>query len=311
MAEYLVYTGAALDRAAALRRDEGWVAERLDDGATQFVPVWRGLSLIAAGDSPRAVTITGSPARELIRIAESVVLLGMDGDVAYFAADVSAHEEEALTPLAQGAEFMDLRQAGALMERRQGMLLAYARGIIHSHRRHRFCGDCGSPTEGRQGGHVRVCTGPACGREHFPRTDPAVIMLVTRSASGACLLGHQSRWPRGMYSTLAGFVEPGESLEEAVAREVMEETGITVGGIRYRASQPWPFPSSLMLGFRARAETTEIACDRQELEDARWFTREDIGRFQDMGLRLPRTDSISRWLIEEWLNEEPAQDLVA
>ena len=306
MAEYLMYTGAALDRAAALRRDEAWVAERLDDGATQIVPVWRGRNLIAGGDSPRAVTITGSPARALVRIAESVALLGMDGAVAYFAADVSAHDEEALAPLPDGAEFMDLRQAGALMERRQGMLLAYARGIVYWHHRHRFCGDCGSPTEGRQGGHMRVCTGPACGRQHFPRTDPAVIMLVTRSASGACLLGHQSRWPRGMYSTLAGFVEPGESLEEAVAREVLEEAGITVGGVRYRASQPWPFPSSLMLGFRAEAETTEITCDRQEIEDVRWFTRDEIGRFDDMGLRLPRTDSISRWLIEEWLKEEPA-----
>ncbi len=306
MADYLMYTGAALDRAAALRRDEGWVAERLDDGATQIVPVWRGLSLIAAGDSPSAVTITGSPARALVRIAESVALLGMDGDVAYFAADVSAHDEGALAPLSDGAEFMDLRQAGALMERRQGMLLAYARGIIYWHHRHRFCGDCGSPTEGRQGGHMRVCTGPACGRQHFPRTDPAVIMLVTHPASGACLLGHQSRWPRGMYSTLAGFVEPGESLEEAVAREIFEEAGITVGGVRYRASQPWPFPSSLMLGFRAEAETTEITCDRQEIEDARWFTRDEIGRFEEQGLRLPRTDSISRWLIEEWLKEEPA-----
>ncbi|MCH7957775.1 MAG: NADH pyrophosphatase, partial [Proteobacteria bacterium] len=169
MAEYLMYTGAALDRAAALRRDEGWVADRLDDGATQIVPVWRGRNLIAGGDCPRAVTITGSPARALVRIAESVALLGMDGEVAYFAADVSAHDEEALAPLQDGAEFIDLRQAGALMERRQGMLLAYARGIVYWHHRHRFCGDCGSPTEARQGGHMRVCTGPACGRQHFPR----------------------------------------------------------------------------------------------------------------------------------------------
>ena len=144
MAEYLMYTGAALDRAAALRRDEGWVADRLDDGATQIVPVWRGRNLIAGGDCPRAVTITGSPARALVRIAEGVAILGIDGEVASFAADVSAHDEAALAPLQDGAEFIDLRQAGALMERRQGMLLAYARGIVYWHHRHRFCGDVGS-----------------------------------------------------------------------------------------------------------------------------------------------------------------------
>ncbi len=299
MADYLVYTGAALDRAAALRRDEGWVADRLDDGATQIVPVWRGLNLIAAGDSPSAVTITGSPARALTRIAGSVVLLGMDGEVAYFAADVSAHDEAALTPLAQGAEFMDLRQAGALMERRQGMLLAYARGIVYWHHHHRFCGDCGRPTEGRQGGHMRVCTGPDCMTQHFPRTDPAVIMLVTDG--DRCLLGHNKRFPERIYSTLAGFVEPGESLEEAVAREVLEETGVRVGRVRYHSSQPWPFPASIMLGLHAEAESEAITVHAAELVDARWFSRAEIANFAELGLRLPRPDSIARRLVEHWL----------
>ena len=155
----------------------------------------------------------------------------------------------------------------------EAALLAYARGLMYWHRRHRFCGVCGAATDSRGGGHVRRCRNADEPHEHFPRTDPAVIMLVTHDdlegRGPAALLGRQSRWPDGMYSTLAGFVEPGESLEEAVAREVREETGVAVADVRYQASQPWPFPSSLMLGFRARAVTTGIDVDQRELQDAR------------------------------------------
>ena len=193
------------------------------------------------------------------------------------------------------ARFMDLRRAAALLERGQASLLAHARGMMHWHRNHLFCGTCGGATLSRQGGHVRVCG--SCGREHFPRTDPAVIMLVVRD--GACLLARKPEWTDGMYSTLAGFVEPGESLEEAVAREVFEETAVTVADVSYRASQPWPFPASLMLGFRARATTTRIQIDDHELADARWFRRDDLAH----GRHLPRADSIARWLIDEWLAE--------
>jgi NAD+ diphosphatase len=199
------------------------------------------------------------------------------------------------------------------MDRRQGAMLAYARGLIHWHRRHRFCGRCGSPTQSRHGGHMRLCTNAECGREHFPRTDPAVIMLVTRPGldggpdggpdGGAVLMGRQKSWTEGMYSTLAGFVDPGESLEEAVAREVHEEAGIAVADVTYMASQPWPFPSSLMLGFRARATSMEIHINRDELDDARWFTRDQIARFGEAGLSLPRQVSIARWLIDQWLAE--------
>jgi len=186
-------------------------------------------------------------------------------------------------------------------------LLAQTRGFAFWHRNHRFCGACGSPTDSRQGGHVRACANPDCGKQHFPRTDPAVIMLITRPGpdGGACLLGRQAVWPRGMVSTLAGFVEPGETLEQAVAREVEEESGIVVdlASVSYRASQPWPFPSSLMLGYRATAVTTEIDESIEELEEARWFTRGQLPQIEEMGYRLPRVDSIARWLIEEWLAE--------
>ncbi len=183
--------------------------------------------------------------------------------------------------------------------------------------RHLYCGVCGALTQSRDGGHVRVCTNPDKPHTHFPRTDPAVIMLVEHDdpeGNGpACLLGRQSRWVEGMYSTLAGFVEPGETLEEAVAREVLEESAVRVTDVRYRASQPWSFPSSLMLGFRARAETTAIRIDGRELEDARWFTPDEVRSFGEWGdappsgspdeKRLPRKDSISRWLIDVWLGE--------
>ena len=186
-------------------------------------------------------------------------------------------------------------------------MLAYARAILHWHRQHRFCGVCGQPTRSEIAGHVRRCT--ACNVEHFPRTDPAVIMLVEHG--DRCLLARQSRWPPGMVSTLAGFVEPGESLEEAVTREVREESAIVVGDVRYMGSQPWPFPCSIMLGFRATAVSTEIHLDREELAHAQWFTREEIARFKEIDFSrfeapepgnwmLPPHDSIARWLIDGW-----------
>ena len=176
---------------------------------------------------------------------------------------------------------------------------------MHWHRRHRFCGRCGAPTESRKAGHLRVCTRPACGLEHFPRTDPAVIMLVHDDE--ACVLGRRPGWPPGLHSTLAGFVEPGESLEEAVAREVREEAGLEVPleGIRYNSSQPWPFPASLMLGFHARAERAPLTVYEAELESVAWYSRETLRNLEEGDdLRLPRRDSIARRLIEDWLAQE-------
>jgi NAD+ diphosphatase len=188
------------------------------------------------------------------------------------------------------------------MDRREGALLALARAIMFWHARHRYCGLCGSPTRSEEAGHMRRCTNPACNTMHFPRTDPAVIMLVTDGHRA--LLGRNKNFPLpGMYSTLAGFVEPGESLEDAVAREVREESGIEVAAVHYHSSQPWPFPANIMLGFHAEARTTEITIDYGELEDARWFTRDWLtSHTDDDSFRLPRLDSIARRLIEDWLH---------
>jgi NAD+ diphosphatase len=182
-----------------------------------------------------------------------------------------------------------------------GALLAYARAMIYWERRHRFCGDCGHPTRSAEGGFVRTCTNAACGKSIFPRTDPAIIVLV--QAGERCLLARQASWPPGRYSVIAGFVEPGESLEDAVKREVREETGIEVSEIYYQSSQPWPFPSSLMLGFVASAATTQFNLLDNELEHARWITRTELADEVRAGtLKLPPGLSISRRLIEAWFD---------
>ena len=173
--------------------------------------------------------------------------------------------------------------------------------MIFWHSRHRFCGVCGAPTRSEEAGHVRRCTEAGCATMHFPRTDPAVIMLVTDG--DRALLGRNKNFLPGMYSTLAGFVEPGESLEDAVAREVREETAIEVGAVHYHSSQPWPFPANIMLGFYAEAASTAITVDYGELEDARWFERDWLlSHTDDDNFRLPRRDFIARRLIEDWLS---------
>lgn len=231
--------------------------------------------------------------------AWTLVYLGNRGEQACFAADVSVLDE----PLAElgldsNNEFSDLRQIGGLLEHADGALLAYARAMMTWHQRHRFCGVCSAPTDSVQSGHLRRCSSSSCAAEIFPRTDPAVIMLVTDG--DWCLLGRQATWARGVYSTLAGFVEPGESLEDAVRREVAEEACVAVEACEYHSSQPWPFPTSLMLGFHARASRGEVRVDESELEEARWFSRQQI---LDREVRLPPPLSIARRLIDDWLRE--------
>ena len=294
------YAANGLDRAGHRRREPDWLAEQLAHPETLFVPVWRGQNLVAglAEGAPNALLVRREA---IVSLEGEAVLLGLREARAYFALDLS-HSEAPLEAIrAEGPiEFTDLRRVGPLLARPDGALLAYARGILHWHGRHRFCGVCGSPTRSEEGGHVRRCVSPACKAAHFPRTDPAVIMLVTDG--DRALLGRQAAWAKGQHSTLAGFVEPGESLEEAVAREVREETGVVVDDVAYHSSQPWPFPASIMLGFTARALTTELTIDPEELEAARWFDRGFIlDHAEDDSFRLPRRDSIARRLIEDWL----------
>jgi len=227
------FAAAALDRVTHLRADSDWLSQRLADPRSVFLPVWRTRNLVIEGDTPRAVALTGEEAEALMQAPGEFVLLGItDEGIAHFAFDLSHVEAPDALPLLAGrGAFIELRNVGPLIDRDEGGALAYARGMTHWHATHRFCGTCGAPTEPREGGHLRVCTNADCARHHFPRTDPAVIMLVSRGER--CLLGRKAEWAPGRYSTLAGFVEPGESLEDAVRREVMEETGVVVSDVEY------------------------------------------------------------------------------
>jgi NAD+ diphosphatase len=216
-----------------------------------------------------------------------------------------------LVPPEEG-RFRDLRQVAALLDRQNAALLAYAKAMTTWHHQHRFCGTCGARTRSTNGGHLRTCTNPGCGRHHFPQPEPAIIVLVT--SAERCLLGRQATWPKNRYSIIAGFVEPGERVEEAVAREVWEETGVQAEHVRYASSQPWPFPNSLMLGFTAQASSTVTRLSDGELEDAGWFSREEIADGLRRGtLALPPKVAISYHLIESWFdagNQGRLKDLV-
>ncbi len=294
------YSASPLDRAGHRREDAAWIAARLADPESLFVPVWRSRSLLRglAEERPEAVFLTGEAAEACRMAGGPWALLGEWRGAAIFAVDVSAADDPIpLLPEGIGA-FEDLRAIAGLLPPDDGAILAHARGLMHWRTRTRFCGVCGAACVPESAGHVMHCTG--CGASHFPRTDPAVIMLVVRGER--CLLGHSQRFPRTtMYSTLAGFVEPGETLEEAVAREVREETGVRVGRVAYHSSQPWPFPASIMLGFHAEALSEEITIDPAELQDARWFSRAELAAPDSAGFTLPRRDSIARRLIEDWL----------
>jgi NAD+ diphosphatase len=299
------YAGAALERLAFYRRDAAWIAARLQEPATRLVPVWRAQNLVAAtGTAPSAAWVTIERGRHLLVEVREVAFLGLYDSVPHFAIEVSHLDDPTpVASLAEAATFTDLRAVGPLLERNEGALLAYARGLMHWHARHRFCGACGHATESMEAGHVRRCTNPACGAQHFPRTDPAVIMLV-HDGGDRVVLGRQRQWPPGMHSVLAGFVEPGESLEDAVRREVAEEVAIAVADVRYHSSQPWPFPSSIMLGFTARALSADLRPALDELESARWFTRAELlASPEDERFRMPRRDSIARRLLEDWLTD--------
>jgi len=319
------YAAPGFDRAALRRRDSEWLRNAAADPRSLFVPVWRSQNLVIEidGAGPRATLLTGAAAAAIHESAVDerlsrgeLVLLGLVEDRAHFALDVSALEaplEMLRSPALEAAgieaapggidvRFADLRQLGGRLERHEGALLALARAMLFWHSRHRFCGVCGAPTRSKEAGYMRRCTDPACKAMHFPRTDPAVIMLVTDG--DRALLGRNKNFPvAAMYSTLAGFVEPGEALEDAVAREVLEETAIRVAAVQYHSSQPWPFPANIMLGFYAEAATTAISLDDGELADARWFERDWLLSHEDDDtFRMPRRDSIARRLIEDWLH---------
>jgi len=296
------FTAHPIDRVYARQNDAAWISEQLQAPDSRFILVWQHKQLFTTSTPPNPVFLTQEDIQVLNGHIESTIFLGEAKEHAYFAMGLSDNTTAPPPALAEHGQFQDLRHIGTLLDRWEGELLAYARAMTYWHHQNRFCGICGAPTQSQSGGHRRVCTNAACGQEHFPRTDPAIIVLVTMGER--CLLGRQARWPKGRYSTIAGFVEPGESLEDAVIREVMEETGVQAHKVTYCASQPWPFPSSLMLGFNAEALTEDIHLNDGELETARWFSREDIRHGLEKGsFQLPSAISISHRLIKSWFDK--------
>lgn len=289
-----VFAGPYLDRIAHLRKDAAFVSTALAAATTRIVAVLESRVPVIRGEAGWSAAFLR--ATDLVALdAGDPVLLGSFDDTTYFAVEV-AKPEAVLDRLAGGnVRFEDLRLAGAQLPAQQAGVLAYARAMLHWRGRHRFCGACGAPTRPASAGHVQRCTDENCGIDHFPRLDPAIIVLVTDGERA--LLGRQAAWPAGRYSTIAGFVEPGESLEDAVAREVLEETGVVVLDAEYHSSQPWPFPSSLMIGYLARADAASVPRADEELEDVRWFTRDEIAAGHP---GLPPPQSVSYRLIEQW-----------
>ena len=291
------FAGPFLERRAELRDDPAWISAARSDRATRYILTSGAAQLVTGGQPVEIAFLRGDHALVASAPDEDLTLLGWyRGERCVL---VEVNDPGLAHGALPGSELRELRPLAPLLPPDSASLLAYARALALWKGRHRHCGVCGAENRPARAGHVLRCSRAGCGTEAFPRLDPAIIVLVTDAGGERALLGRQASWPLDRYSTIAGFVEPGESLEDAVVREVEEETGVQVGDVEYVASQPWPFPSSLMLGFRAVARTDAITLRDGELEDARWFTRADIAAGHPA---LPPPGAISALLIDAWFS---------
>lgn len=293
----IAFAGNPLDRASDFRSDPAWIAARLEAPQSLFLPLYRGDPLVRNGRA----ALLGAAARGEFPGGAPSFFLGLLNGAACFAVDVSAAATAQAAPFADLGLYTPLREAAALLPPDELSIVGAARWFIEWHRLHPHCAVCGAKTDVKDGGAKRQC--PACEAEHFPRTDPVAIVLAVHE--DACLLGRSPRFPPGFVSALAGFVEACETPEECAVRELKEEAGVTLTGVRYQFSQPWPFPSSLMMGFIADAIDRTLKLDEKEIVEARWFSRAEIEgllageRRED--LRLPPRFTIARRLIERWI----------
>lgn len=301
------FTAVRLDREVELRDDAGWVANTLANPNTRLVPLWRSRSLLERNDEG-TIAIYLSPAEltEPDRI-QPPTLLGSDGERDYFAVSVTDSQKDAILAELPNAKFADLRRASIDMAAKHAGILAYAKALHYWQHRHAFCGVCGSPNLLRSAGHRMKCSNDECARESFPRIDPAIIVLVTHE--DFCLLGRNSKWRAKHFSTLAGFVEPGESLEDAVVREVYEEVQVNLKNIRYVSSQPWPFPASAMCGFYAEA-LDRSSGSSEEVEETRWFSVDSLTQaVLSDEVRLSPPVSIAFRLLADWFRKNGGGNL--
>ncbi|MCW8327369.1 NAD(+) diphosphatase [Photobacterium sp. SDRW27] len=302
----LRFSAMTLDRCSSQRKDSAWVKEqKLNAG---FLVLCDDKNLVC-GDSYRPIIFSYEQIVSSALEDSEMVFLGVQSSQPMFAIDITGMELD--SHLLNQGKWNELRQIASHLDNDTASFLMLSRGLCHWHKNNRFCGRCGQHTRSIEGGHSLVCSNEKCGHQTFPRTDAAVIMTVTKQFEDGLeriLLGRQKSWVKGVYSCLAGYVDQGETLEQTVRREVFEESGIIVGDVKYIASQPWLFPSSLMVGFIANAETDQISIDEDEIESAKWFSRDELARFAEYnddvdGYKLPRKDSISSFLMEQWLNQ--------
>ena len=303
------FAGNPLNRASDRRPDADWLAGQLASSDALGMALWNGKPLVEktpktdGGDG--GVQIAYLPAKlagELAGGDERLLFMGLWQETAIFAVDLEGTSDPALGPLQGLGEFKELRTIALQLPAPDAAILATAKSMFEWRRRHQYCASCGQPSAPMDGGWKRKC--PACEVEHFPRTDPVVIMLAVHGEN--CMVGRQEIWPKGMFSALAGFLEPGESIEEACARELAEEAGLRTISVRYHSTQPWPYPSSLMIGLIAEVENEDASPDQTELEEVRWFTREDARKLlagEIQGAWAPPPLAIAHHLIKAWAFE--------
>ena len=292
------FAGNPLDRAGERRREPEWLADQLETAETTVLALWNGAPLVKE-DGASLARLGPAMAVELSGGDERLLFLGLDAQGrSVFAVDLEGAADPAEGVLRGGGQFRNLRELAAVLDEGDCGMAASAKAVFEWRRRHRFCSACGQPTRVTEAVWKRLC--PACGEEHFPRTDPVVIMLPVREDQ--CLLGRQASWAPGRFSALAGFMEPGETIEQACAREILEESGLTTVSVRYYSSQPWPFPTNLMIGLIAEIGPGEAQADQTELEAVRWLSRTQVrDLLLDKGdITLPPPVAIARRLIEHW-----------
>ena len=291
------FAGNPLDRAGDRRGDADWIARQLEAPKARALVLWKGQPLLKPG--PELVFIEGAVASKLAETGEHLLFLGLNGDDAVFALEIEGEADPTQGPLEGYGQFHEMRAAAGALPLPDTGLLSASRSLFEWRRRHRYCANCGHATNGVDGGWKRQC--PNCNAQHFPRVDPCVIMLPT--FEDRCLVGHQAAWAANRYSALAGFVEAGESVEEACAREVKEEAGLTVTAVRYHSSQPWPYPSNLMLGLICEVSDDQAQPDLTELDSVRWLTRAEALKLADGkadGISGPPPFAIAHSLIKGW-----------